>query len=208
MTLRRFDVTTRAVHWTTALLTLGLLVTGTILYVGQLEAAIGRRALLASIHVWCGILLAVPLLVGVCIQRAGQGLRRDLRELSWWTRADKRWLRRATRQRPDGKFNGGQKLATALFGGLLLAQLVTGALMHWNKPFSDDWRTGATFVHDWSYLALLVLVIGHIGRSLREPELLRSMTTGDVPVAWARRERPGWTARELEDDESSTPLEA
>jgi formate dehydrogenase subunit gamma len=208
VTLRRFDVMTRVVHWATALLTLGLVVTGTILYVGQLEAAVGRRALLASIHVWCGILLAVPLIVGVCLQRAGQGLRSDLRELSWWTRDDTRWLRRATRTKPDGKFNGGQKLATALFGGLLLAQLLTGALMHWNKPFSDDWRTGATFVHDWAYLALFVLVIGHIGRALREPELLKSMSTGDVPVGWARRERPGWAARELANDEPRTPVEA
>ena len=206
MTIRRFDVATRVVHWATAVLTLVLLVTGTILYVGQLEAAVGRRALLASIHVWSGILLVVPLLLGVSLRRWGEGLRHDVRELSWWTRADKQWLRRATRAEPDGKFNGGQKLATALFGGLLLAQLITGALMHWNKPFSDDWRTGATFVHDWGYLALFVLVLGHIGRSLREPELLKSMATGDVPIGWARRERPGWVAREL--DESRTPVEA
>jgi len=206
--IRRFDVATRVVHWATAVLTLGLLVTGTILYVGQLEAAVGRRALLASIHVWCGILLAVPLLVGVSLKGAGHGLRSDLHELSWWTRADKRWLRRATRESPDGKFNGGQKLATAMFGGLLLAQIVTGALMHWNKPFADDWRTGATFVHDWGYLALFVLVIGHIGRAMREPELLKSMSTGDVPVSWARRERQAWATRELVDEQSKTPTEA
>src|SRR5439155_25199570 len=129
----------------------------------------------ASIHVWCGLLLAVPLLAGVVLRRAGRDLRTDLHDLSWWTRADKRWLRRATRAKPDGKFNGGQKLATALFGGLLVAQIITGALMHWNRPFSDDWRTGATFVHDWAYLVLFVLVVGHIGRASREPELLKSM---------------------------------
>jgi formate dehydrogenase subunit gamma len=196
MSVRRFDLTTRLVHWSIALLTFGLLVTGTILYVGQLEAAVGRRAQLASIHVWCGLLLPVPLLVGAVLRHAGAGLRADLHELSWWSAADKRWLRRSTRRAPDGKFNGGQKLATALFGGLLLAQLVTGAVMHWNRPFPDDWRTGATFVHDWGYLALAVLVLGHIGRSLREPDLLNSMVVGSVPTSWAKRERPGWAERE------------
>jgi len=208
VTIRRFDVVTRVTHWATAVFTLGLLVTGTILYVGQLSAAVGRRALLAEIHLWCGILLAVPLLVGIALRRAGRELRTDLRELSWWTRADRRWLRRATRTTPTGKFNGGQKIATALFGGLLLSQLITGALMQWNKPFSDDWRTGATFVHDWGYIALLVLVVGHVGKAFREPELLKSMGTGDVPAEWARRERPGWAATVLSDEALSNPVEA
>lgn len=194
MTLRRFDVMTRLVHWAIALLTLVLLVTGTILYVGQLEAAVGRRAQLATIHVWSGLLLPVPLLVAYLLRRAGAGVRSDLHELNWWTDADKRWLRRSTRSTPAGKFNGGQKLATVLFGGLLLAQLLTGSLMHWNQPFPDDWRTGATFVHDWAYLALFVLTLGHIGRAFQEPELLNSMVTGTVPTEWAERERPGWEA--------------
>src|SRR3954471_3299081 len=190
--VRRFDVLTRVVHWTIAILTLVLLATGTILYVGQLEAAVGRRAQLATIHVWSGLLLPVPLIVGAVLRRSGARLRADLHELSWWSSADKQWLRRSTRHQPDGKFNGGQKLATALFGGLLLAQLLTGAIMHWNASFSDEWRTGATFVHDWAYLALTVLVLGHIGRALREPELLTAMTVGTVPLEWAHRERPGW----------------
>ena len=39
--------------------------------------------------------------------------------------------------------------------------------MHWNKPFPDDWRTGATFVHDWAYLVLVVLTIGHVLQGVR-----------------------------------------
>jgi formate dehydrogenase subunit gamma len=183
----RFDLTTRVVHWTIAVLTLALLVTGTILYVGQLEAAVGRRAQLATIHVWCGLLLPIPLLAAVALRRKGRALRNDLHELSWWTRADREWLRRSTRRPPEGKFNGGQKLATALFGGLLLAQLVTGALMHWNQPFADDWRTGATFVHDWAYLGLFVLTVGHIGKAFSEPALLNAMVTGTMPVSRAER---------------------
>ena len=187
--ITRFDRITRVVHWATAILTGSLLLTGSVLYVAQLSALVGRRALMVQIHVWSGLLLFVPLVIGAVLSRP---LRDDLRALGRWTRADRTWLRAKTRMTPRGKYNGGQKLATALFGGLLAVQLLTGALMHWHDPFRDDWRTGATFVHDWGYLALLVLTIGHIVRARREPELLKSMRTGAVPREWAERERPGW----------------
>jgi formate dehydrogenase subunit gamma len=105
------------------------------------------------------------------------------------------WLRRRTRRTPDGKFNGGQKLLTALVAGALAAQLLTGSIMYWNRPFPDDWRTGATFVHDWAYLALVVLVLGHLRKALAEPELMRAMRRGPVSSDWAKRERPGWWRR-------------
>lgn len=191
----RFDRLTRAVHWATTVLTMTLIATGTVLYVGQLSAMIGRRALMARIHVWSGLLLMVPLVAGIVLRRAGRGLRADVVELGRWSRSDQQWLRRRTRATPPGKFNGGQKLAAALFAGLFAMQLMTGAVMHWNQPFPDDWRTGATFVHDWVYLALGVLVVGHIRRALREPELLRAMKSGVVARSWAEQERPGWARR-------------
>jgi formate dehydrogenase subunit gamma len=188
----RFDVVTRTVHWLTAALTLILLATGSILYVPELSAFIGRRALLKQIHVVSGLILPLPLAVGVALGRAGHRLRADLVDLGRWEDGDSGWLRTRTRQPAAGKFNGGQKLATALFGGALAVQLLTGAIMYWNHPFPDDWRTGATFVHDWAYLALVALVLGHVGKAMREPELRSSMITGTVPRAWARHERPGW----------------
>jgi formate dehydrogenase subunit gamma len=188
----RFDAVTRAVHWLTAVLALVLLATGSVLYVPELSAFIGRRAVLKQIHVVSGLLLPLPLLVGVALGRAGRRLRGDLVDLSRWTAADSGWLRKRTRQPASGKFNGGQKLVTVLFGGTLAVQLLTGAIMYWNHPFPDDWRTGATFMHDWAYLALVALVIGHVGKAMGEPELRRSMITGTVPRAWARHARPGW----------------
>ena len=193
--LLRFDVLTRAVHWATAALGAVALGTGTILYVNQLSAKIGRRELLKNVHVVSSFGLVVPLLLGVLLPRLGRRLRADLVDLSRWTAADRRWLRRRSRVLPTGKFNGGQKLATALFAGLFVMQLLTGSLMNWNEPFSDSWRTGATFVHDWTYLALVVLVVGHVCKAFQEPELLRSMVKGRVPFHWAQRERPGWADR-------------
>jgi formate dehydrogenase subunit gamma len=194
----RFDALTRSVHWATAGLGIVVLLTGTILYVDQLSTKIGRRALIENIHVVCSWLLLLPLLVGVLLSGPGRRLRADLAELSRWTRSDRRWLRRSTRTVPAGKFNGGQKLATALFAGLFAMQLLTGSLMYWNKPFADSWRTGATYVHDWGYLALVVLVAGHVLKALREPELLRSMIDGTVPRWYAEKERPRWAATQLD----------
>jgi formate dehydrogenase subunit gamma len=194
--LLRFDAVTRVVHWTTATLLTVLLVTGTILYVPPLSAFIGRRETLKMIHVVAGLALLVPLLVGVVAGPAGRRLRRDLRELGRWDASDVAWLRRRTRRPPDGKFNGGQKLLTALVGGAFAAQLITGSIMEWNRPFPDDWRTGATFVHDWGYLVLAVLVLGHLRRALAEPELMRAMRRGWVSSAWAEHARPGWWRRQ------------
>jgi formate dehydrogenase subunit gamma len=193
--LVRFDAVTRAAHWLTAALAGVLLITGSILYVPELSAMIGRREILATIHLWCGLLLFIPVLVGVAAGRAGRRLRADLVELGRWDTSDRHWLRRRTRGVPAGKFNGGQKLLAALLGGAFAAQLLTGALMNWNRPFPDDWRTGATFVHDWAYLAIAALVAGHVIKALQEPEMMSSMLRGRVPASWARRARPGWLAR-------------
>jgi formate dehydrogenase subunit gamma len=191
----RFDLVTRLAHWLTAAFTGLLLLTGTILYVPQLSAVIGRRETLKTIHVWSGLLLLVPVVVDVLAGPAGRGLRADLVELGRWDETDAKWLRRRTRETPAGKFNGGQKLLTALLGGGFAVQLLTGALMNWNHPFPDDWRTGATFVHDWAYLAIVVLVAGHIVKAFEEPEVRAGMIGGTVPESWARRARPGWVAR-------------
>ena len=134
-------------------------------------------------------------MVGVLAGPAGRGLRADLVELGRWDETDAKWLRRRTRETPAGKFNGGQKLLTALLGGGFAVQLLTGALMNRNHPLPDEWRTGAKVVHDRAYLAIVVLVAGHIVKAVEEPEVRAGMIGGTVPESWGRRARPGWMAR-------------
>jgi formate dehydrogenase subunit gamma len=193
-TVSRFDGLTRAVHWSTAAAGALVLATATVLYVPELSAKIGRRAALMEIHVVAGLFLPVPLLFAAAVGPTGVRLRRDLAELWRWSAADRRWLRPKRRVPTEGKFNGGQKLVTALFAGLFLMQLLTGSVMFWHEPFSTSWRTGATFVHDWAYIALFVVVLGHVVKAMQEPVLMRAMTRGEVPAQWARRERPTWRA--------------
>lgn len=188
----RFDLTERLVHWTTGILLLSLLVTGTILYVPSLMLDVGHRATIVNIHVITGLGLVAPLLAGL----AGPWRRRladDLRRLDRWGPADFAFFRRSGAPvGRAGKFNGGQKAASAVVGGGTLVMLVTGVVMRWSPPFPNGWARGATLVHDIVYLVLFVVVAGHVMLALSRPVQLRSMLTGRVPADWARRHCPAW----------------
>lgn len=188
----RFDRTERAVHWANAGLVLTLLATGFVLYAGPASALVGRRALVKAVHVWSGLLLPVPVAVGL-VGRRGALLRSDLARLNRWSGDDRGWWRRATRGRVRlGKFNPGQKLNAAFIGGSSAVLLGTGSIMRWFEPFPDSWRTGATFVHDWFAFGLGLAIIGHVVLALADPVSLRAMWRGTVPTSWARRNRPTW----------------
>lgn len=205
----RFDRAERWLHWANATLVLLLLATGLVLYVGSLSALVGRRELVKNIHVISGLALPAPFLL-LYAGRWRAGFRRDARRLGRFLRDDWRWLRtrgRATGLRL-GKFNAGQKLNAIFVAGALPVMLMTGSIMYWNRPFSDDWRTGATFVHDWGFVALLFVVIGHIAKALAEPELLRSILRGSVPASWAAAHRSRWHDEVVEEDDPARPVVA
>lgn len=191
----RFDRVERAVHWTTATLFAVLMATGAALYAGPISEYVGRRALLREVHVYAGLLLPLPFLLGMA-GRWGWQLRADLSRLNRWSRDDARWLRRKHRRPPSrldlGKFNPGQKLNATFLGAAIVLLLATGLILRFNAPFSNSWRTGATFVHDWFAFGVWLAVAGHIWFALRDPIALRGMTRGTVTRYWARTERPRW----------------
>ena len=193
----RFDGVERALHWVNAALFLILLFTASILYVGPLSGAIGRRELIRQIHVWCGLVLPVPLILAVA-GKWGRGLRADVRRLNRWDAEDRRWMKSFGRDpfvRLD-KFNPGQKLNAAFTVGTVAVMLLTGSVMHWFDQFPVDWRTGATFVHDWLAVFVFVVVLGHIGTALADPDALAGMVKGSVSARWAARRRPRWQPEE------------
>src|SRR5215212_8625292 len=190
--LLRFDRVERTVHWVNATLFGVLMLTGAALYAGPISTLVGNRELVRSVHVWTGVLLPLPLVLGV-LGRRGRRLRTDLGRLNRWSRADARWFRR--RHRHDvslGKFNPGQKLNAAFIAGAAVVMLGTGSVMKWFDAFPLDWRTGATFVHDWFALGVWVAVLGHIVFALRDGDALDSMLNGSVPATWARKNAPLW----------------
>ena len=193
MPLLRFDRVERTLHWVNATLFGILMLTGAALYAGPISALVGNREVVRTFHVYSGLLLPVPLLLAVLGRRRGARLRTDLGRLNRWSRDDARWFRRS--QRPQvalGKFNPGQKLNAALIAGSAIVMLGTGSIMKWFDRFPLDWRTGATFVHDWFALLVWILVLGHIAFALRDGDALESMLNGSVPAAWARKKAPLW----------------
>jgi formate dehydrogenase subunit gamma len=190
----RFDRTERVVHWTNATLFFILLATGAALKLPGLEVLVGRRALLKEIHVYTGLLLPIPVLLALLLP-AGRQFRRDIARFNRWIDDDRRWWRRETKASAKlGKFNPGQKLNAVFIGAAIIVMLATGIIMRWPNPYPNSIRTGAEFVHDSTFLVLVIVIAGHIFFALSDQDSLRSMMRGWVPASWAKRERPRWWA--------------
>ncbi|CAK7282161.1 cytochrome b/b6 domain-containing protein [Streptomyces sp. RM1] len=192
--LRRFSRAERWVHRTTAALMGVCVLTAAVLYIPQLAVLVGRRELVVRVHECAGLALPVPVLVGL----AFRAFRADLRLLNRFGPHDRLWLWAAARRdrrhssRPAGKFNAGQKIYAAWIAGAALVMLGTGLAMWFTHLAPLVWRTAATFVHDWLALAIAVVLAGHIGMALGDPEARRGLRTGTVSREWAKREHPLW----------------
>lgn len=199
--LLRFTLAERWVHHATALLMITCLGTAAFLYVPELSTLVGRRNMIATIHVTAGFLLPVPFLVGWL----SNAFREDVGRLNRFSSADWAWLRRKDRRYAIegrgviavGKFNAGQKLNGAFTAGAILVMLLTGVFMLSGSPpvprfGSDAWRTGATFVHDWLSLAIFVVFLGHVYYALNDRGAMTAMLTGRVEPSWAARHHAGW----------------
>ena len=191
--LPRFDGAEMALHWVNAGLFAVLILTAAIMYIGPLTALVGRRELVRYIHVVSGLALPFPLLAA----RLGpwrHAFVADVRALARFDDDDRRWLRSLGRAKDVrmGKFHPGQKLNAAFTLGAIVVMLGTGSIMHWFDYFPVDWRTGATFVHDWLAIVLGVVILGHLRMALKDGDARRAMTQGWVPTIWARRHRPKW----------------
>lgn len=205
----RFDRTERWLHWANATLVGVLVFTGAVLYWGELSSILGRRALFKEIHVIAGLCLPVPFLLALPGRR-GHGLRRDLGVLNRFSADDVRWLRSrgADRTVRLGKFNPGQKLNTAFVGAALVTMLATGLVLRFFDPFPLAWRTGATFIHDWTALGLALAITGHVWLAVSDPDALGGMVSGTVPAGWARRKRPRWYEEQQGQAVSEEPAES
>ncbi|MDO0931836.1 cytochrome b/b6 domain-containing protein [Streptomyces sp. DG2A-72] len=192
--VRRFGRAERWVHRLTAALMGVCVVTAAVLYLPELAELVGRRELVVRIHEWAGLALPVPVLAGL-VSRA---FRSDLRFLNRFGPHDRLWLRAALRRdkrasaRPAGKFNAGQKIYAAWIAGATLVMLGTGLIMWFTHLTPLMWRTSATFVHDWLALTIGIVLAGHIGMALADPEARRGLRTGSVSREWADREHPLW----------------
>jgi formate dehydrogenase subunit gamma len=193
----RFDRVQRAAHWANALLFAILMLTALALYFPSISEMVGRRALVANIHVWTGVVLPAPIVISL-LGPWGRRMRRDLRRINVWTKDEVAWLRALGYRAPKvtDKFNPGQKLNAIFVGGSIVVMLATGFVLKWFRFFPVSWRTGATFVHDVFALAIFAVVFGHILFAVTHRDSLRSMFKGWVSESWAARHASEWLQEE------------
>jgi formate dehydrogenase subunit gamma len=199
--VRRFSSTEQALHWLLAVSFLTMLATGLILYLPSLAEVAANRRLWKSIHLgaalafWLGTLLIVSSSTG--------GLRRTVGQIDRFDDDDRRWLKWQVRQMgpkpPQGRFNAGQKLNTAVIAGLLVVFTISGTLMYLQEVDATFRGTSAILVHDIAMYIAIPLVIGHLYMAMLNPSTrhsLRGMVLGTVRRDWAREHHAKWE-REL-----------
>ena len=194
--LPRFTPAERFVHRSTALLVGVLVATGAVLYAEPLAVAVGRRPLMAGLHVAAGLLLAVPTALALLLSQA---FREDVARLGRFGPDDSTWLRRRDRRTAGlrvGKFNAGQKLAASAVAGAGLVLLGSGLLLlaPVRLDLPDAVREGATFTHDVFTFGLLALLVGHAWQAWRHPEARAALRSGVVDRGYALREHPTWAS--------------
>jgi formate dehydrogenase subunit gamma len=190
--VKRFSRTERWLHWIHAAAFFVLLGSGLVLYAPSLSERVGRRPFLKDVHVYTAVawLIAIVLVVALGDRR---GLRRTLAELDVFDEDDRAWLRRI--DRPQGRFNAGQKLNAALTASFALLFAVSGFLL-WYGERDNRFRFASTILlHDGLMYVSLVLLAGHLYLAVIHPATrhsLRGMTTGSVRREWARRHHRKW----------------
>jgi len=195
--VRRFSPVERALHWLLAVTFLIMLATGLILYLPVFAQLAADRILWKSIHLaaaiafWVGLVALLP--------RGHRELRATARQIDRFDGDDGRWLAWSVTRRgpepPQGRFNAGQKLNTAVVAGLMVVFTVSGTLMYLQETDAGFRGTSAIIAHDWATWLAVPLVLGHlylaaVNRSTRHS--LRGIVLGTVRRDWAARHHPKW----------------
>lgn len=196
--IQRFTPVERLLHWLLASTFLTMMATGLILYLPEFSRLAGNRVLWKTLHLGAAIVFwggLAALLPGNTAR-----LRQTASQIDRFDTDDRRWLAWAATRRgaepPQGRFNAGQKLNTAIVAGLMVVFTVSGTLIFLQETDrSFRGASSALLAHDWATWLAVPLVAGHLYLALVNPSTrhsLRGMVRGDVRRDWARRHHPKW----------------
>jgi formate dehydrogenase subunit gamma len=216
--IARFSLAERLMHWLLAAAFAVLLGTGLLMSVPALEGMVTRPVAKAW-HIDAAIGLAAGVVV-ITLARA-RVIGRTIGDLERFDRDDARWLAQIPRRimvgapaPPQGRFNAGQKLNTAIVAGLMVVSYITGFLLWYGERNTAYRFAGTINVHDDVMWLLIVLVIGHLYMALVNPQTraaMAGMVRGSVDRAWALRHHAKWVAqvdRAAEAERSSGEMSA
>jgi formate dehydrogenase subunit gamma len=196
----RFTATERVLHWTIAITFFVMLGTGLALYFPVFAQFVDRPSA-KEFHLWAAIAMGVAMVL-VPLLGNRRAVLDSAREVQYLDRDDVAWLKAGPARQlgrvspvPQGRFNAGQKLNTALLSGGMTIMYVTGFLLWWGER-NTEWRLmGTVPVHDIFTLLLTLLVTGHIYLAAIHPmtrAALRGMTYGDVDREFAEHHHAKW----------------
>jgi formate dehydrogenase subunit gamma len=197
--VRRFWPQERSLHWLLAVTFLLMLATGLILYLPVFSQLAADRRLWKSIHLGAAIAFWAGLVVLLASDTHGR-LRQTASQIDRFDDDDLRWLRWAVTRRgpqpPQGRFNAGQKLNTAIIFGLMVVFTTSGALIYLQETDAAiRGQTSAILIHDIATWAAVPLITGHLYLALLHPSTrhsLRGILLGTVRRDWAHRHHPKW----------------
>ena len=200
VTVKRFNLFERSVHWMTSVSFIALALTGIVIAYGKtLLAPFGEGALGAVgwISTWGHMMFFPSFAVGIILM-AVMWIGRNIPE-----RLDVLWLRKAGGMLTDGghvpakKFNAGQKLIfwSAVLGGALM--VVSGVTLmfpyYWASLGTMSW---AMLAHAVIGLLLIAIFIGHIYiGTVGMQGAFWAMWGGRVDRQWAKEHHSIWLDR-------------
>lgn len=192
--VHRFSRTERWLHWVHGTSFLLMLATGLVLFLPSLAGVIGNRPLIKGAHLVVAALWLTGLLL-VLVLGDRRLVRRSWRQFLAVDGDDLRWLTsQAARSRPQGRFNGGQRVHGLVQGALTILFFISGALLWLGERDHSLRAPGALALHDGAMLLGLAFVIGHIWIAVSPATRasLSGMTDGTVPADYARRHHGAW----------------
>jgi len=199
--IARFTLAERLMHWLLAAAFGVLLGTGFLMSVPALEGLV-PRPVAKEWHIDAAIGLAAGVIV-ITLARA-RVIGRTIGDLERFDSDDGRWLAEVPRRimsgtpaPPQGRFNAGQKLNTAVVAGLMVVSYISGFLLWYGERNTAYRFAGTINVHDDVMWLLIFLVIGHLYMALVNPATraaLAGMVRGSVDRAWAQRHHAKWVA--------------
>ena len=141
------------------------MLTGAALYAGPISTLVGNREVVRTLHVYSGLAAPdpAPRRDPGPPGRAAPHRPRTVEPLVARRRPVVPAPPTGRRSRSESSIRARRPTPRSSRGAAIV-MLATGAIMKWFEPFPLDWRTGATFVHDW-------FALGDLGRGARAHRL-------------------------------------
>lgn len=177
MKILRFDISSRILHWSHALLFFWLLITGIGLFFTP-KSILGDP-LIKMVHLYASLpFILFPIIIYLL---GSISTRNDIKELIAWTRDDLEWfmeLLKSNKTEIREKFNGGQKANFILVMLLIAGFIFTGFVVWMKSMFSRSFVEFNFIIHDSLAILSILLLAGHIMLALYHSESLKSIVYG------------------------------